>query len=728
MNRTQDPAHHTTAPALRLALVGGRLEADNKPIFAALRERCGGRLAVLATASLMPYQVGPETAADMQVHGIEAEFVDLTFENRAAAAFDPAVLGRLNDLGAVYFTGGDQSHLLGTLTQGGVETPALAAIRAIVARGGLAAGSSAGTAIMSRRAILGGTSLEAAVHGVATDPGLPGLLIGPGLGLFPYGIVDQHFIQRGRIGRLLVAMAATGERFGFGVDENTALFADGTVLSVIGEKGVVVLDAREATFDVARRHYDGFRVSYLDDGDAWDAAAHQAIPGPKRNPIRRSRAFRGPGYVQRSVFGPNAFDELLTRLAEGDAERYAHDSGSAYDPEAETEIVLELERAVERSRSLAARRGRRKRYTVLDYGLAMRGRALPVAAHKEWAARHTKQLMRGRAVAPAARLIAIGAALDGAAPELFAQLRALDAPIVVIAAAAAESDSVAREYVELLRAHGIAASAFDPANEDALQQLAAAPAILFTGGNQERLLQALFHLGEESALLEAVLAAYKAGGVLIAIGGSANALSPAMISGGTSEEALLFGASPDPWYRGVVLQEGLGIFRDGLIDQHFVGRNRLGRLLVACVEEGMRYGFGLAEDGALIRAGGGHRIAAFGGHGYACLDLTGAVIDAHAHGFAAQRVELHWVAPGQTLDTATGRISGAAGAASGLDEIVQRFASEAEALEAVDQPVCRITSLAVGANQARFDIEVRRPPEGRRSIPEIDSRARPHRD
>src|SRR5262249_11003082 len=156
-------------------------------------------------------------------------------------------------------------------------------------------------------AILGGTSLEAVVHGVAKEPSLPGLLLGPGLGFFPFGIVDQHFIQRGRIGRLLVAMAAAGERYGFGVDENTALLVEGTRLRVVGEKGVIVLDATRATHDIANRHYDGFRVSYLDDGDAYDAASYVAIPQATRKAIRKSRAFRGPGFVQRSVFGPNAF-------------------------------------------------------------------------------------------------------------------------------------------------------------------------------------------------------------------------------------------------------------------------------------------------------------------------------------------------------------------------------------------------------------------------------------
>jgi len=726
------PAPQTPAAsdprAPRLALIGGRLEGDNAAIFEAIGELSRGRIGVLATASLIPEQIGPDTVADFQRYGIDAELIDLTWENHATAAHDPAVVARLLHQGSVYFTGGDQSHLIGALRQEGHDTPAFAAIKSLAAGGGLIAGSSAGAAVMSQVSILGGTSLEAVVHGVALDPGVPGLLLGAGLGFFRHGIVDQHFIQRGRIGRLLVAMAAAGEQYGFGVDENTALLVEGTSCRIVGEKGVIVLDATRASFDLEHGRYDGFKVSYLDDGDGYDLATHTAIPQATRKPIRKSRSFCGPGYAQRTVFGPNAFDELLTRLAEGDPERYAHDSALAYEPDAQVEVTVEVARGATKKQSLCARRGKLKRYTMLDYGLNVHSRPLTLEQHKGTLTRQTKQLMRGRAVASTSRLVAIGAALNGQSVGLFEYLRELGREITVIASAAAAGDQVAREYVALLHIRGIAARAFHPKSEGALAELAAAPAILFTGGNQDRLLQALFQLGDESPLLEAVLQSYRAGGVLIAIGGSANALSPAMISGGSSEEAILFGVSPDPWYRGVVLQEGLGIFRDGLIDQHFVDRNRLGRLLVACVEEGMRFGFGLPGDSALVSTGGGHRIKAIGGTGFACLDLREAVVLPTKHGFNASRIALRWVGAGQTLDTASGQVTGTASGDTRLPQILDAFAHEANGIVIADRPVCRITALEHDAVTARFDFSVDRPPEGRRSIPELDHRGRPRRD
>jgi hypothetical protein len=204
-----------------------------------------------------------------------------------------------------------------------------------------------------------------------------------------------------------------------------------------------------------------------------------------------------------------------------------------------------------------------------------------------------------------------------------------------------------------------------------------------------------------------------------------------MISGGSSEEAILFGASPDPWYRGVVLQEGLGLLRDGLVDQHFVERNRLGRLLVACVEEGVRYGFGLAEDSGLVSKGGGHKLRAVGGKGFACLDLQDAVVQPHLHGFAAQDVVVRWVGPGQVLDTGSGEVAGKSPAETCLPQIVARFADEANGISnacGAGEPICRISELRIDGAMARFNIEVNRPPEGRRSIPELDSKGRPKRD
>src|SRR5262245_25172688 len=124
----------------RLALIGGRLEPNNTAVYAALRDLCGGKIAVLATASLIPEQAGADTVTDFGVHGIAAEVIPLTASNRATAAFDPALAARIVEIGSVFFTGGDQSHLIGALRQNGADTPVFTAIKTIAARGGLVSG------------------------------------------------------------------------------------------------------------------------------------------------------------------------------------------------------------------------------------------------------------------------------------------------------------------------------------------------------------------------------------------------------------------------------------------------------------------------------------------------------------------------------------------------------------------------------------------------------------
>ncbi len=86
-------------------------------------------------------------------------------------------------------------------------------------------------------------------------------------------MVDQHFIKRGRLGRLVVAMARAGVRRGFGIDENTALLVEGASARVCGEYGVMLIDMRPGQRSTAtERSFRDFRLSYLDDGDGLDLA------------------------------------------------------------------------------------------------------------------------------------------------------------------------------------------------------------------------------------------------------------------------------------------------------------------------------------------------------------------------------------------------------------------------------------------------------------------------
>lgn len=192
-----------------------------------------------------------------------------------------AAVALINSADAIFFNGGDQSLTWQALRQpDGADTPELLAIRQAVRQGRLiVAGTSAGTAVQAGGQwqgrpvpmISNGTSAHALLHGALAAPAPaagcqqnnscpPGvaeqqLTYQPlgGLGLFPFGLLDTHFSERGREFRLIRLLSDTGSRFGFGVDEASALLVgfDNSAnqrarLSVVGAAGVFIADLQQA--------------------------------------------------------------------------------------------------------------------------------------------------------------------------------------------------------------------------------------------------------------------------------------------------------------------------------------------------------------------------------------------------------------------------------------------------------------------------------------------------
>jgi cyanophycinase len=161
-----------------------------------------------------------------------------------AAAQDPDLAGRFDDATAVFLGGGSQLKLSQFL----VGTPVGDAIVEAYRRGVVIAGTSAGASIMSRFMIsLGDEGLT---------PRQRSSQLTAGLGLLEDVIVDQHFDQRGRYGRLMSIVANSPNLLGVGIDENTAVeIRDEQVMTIVGTGGVFVLDARHAVTDApdARR-------------------------------------------------------------------------------------------------------------------------------------------------------------------------------------------------------------------------------------------------------------------------------------------------------------------------------------------------------------------------------------------------------------------------------------------------------------------------------------------
>ncbi len=191
-----------------------------------------GRLVVLSTASSLGDEV---THAYLQLFsslGI-GEVVGIRPESRAQAA-DPEIVAAVQRSSAVFMTGGNQTKLAALV----VGTPLGDAIVAAHTRGALVAGTSAGASICSEHMVSFG--------GGGSTPKFRVGHVSQGLGVLKGVIVDQHFTQRNRFGRLLALVAANPAQLGVGIDEDTAAIVrpDGT-LEVKGRGVVTIIDGAE---------------------------------------------------------------------------------------------------------------------------------------------------------------------------------------------------------------------------------------------------------------------------------------------------------------------------------------------------------------------------------------------------------------------------------------------------------------------------------------------------
>jgi cyanophycinase len=224
--------------AARLLIIGGaeRQGPGGSAILRRFVELAGGPQAdivVIATASDEPAALESEYATLFTRFGARRAR-GLRIASRSQAN-DPAVVHALAPATGVFFTGGDQQRITGVL--GG--TLADAALQTLV-RGGttVLGGTSAGAAMMSGTMIVGGT---------APGVGRASVRTGPGLEFLPGVLIDMHFAERGRLNRLLSAVALYPHELGVGIDEDTAILTDGDRFEVLGSGTVTVVDAGAAT-------------------------------------------------------------------------------------------------------------------------------------------------------------------------------------------------------------------------------------------------------------------------------------------------------------------------------------------------------------------------------------------------------------------------------------------------------------------------------------------------
>jgi len=655
-----------SSPNLKFAVIGGRLEDDNRQVYREMRRLSGGKILVFPTASSVPDEVGEEQVDVFRMHGFDTELMMVTDENFRDTAFDPDMVRKVEEYGSMYFTGGDQSKLLAALRPNGKETPLLKAIRKAHKGGGLLAGSSAGAAMMSLPMIVGGTSYEAMFHGYTDNPDEPGLLLGKGLGFFPYGLVDQHVIKRGRLARMVVALSHTRTKRAFGVDENTAMIIDGKHGQVVGEYGVFFVDAREARLNPANNEFENVRLSYVDDGDEFTLPGFTVKPAESKRRVRKTEiAYRAPARSQRNAFGAYALYDLIARLVLGDQSTYSSDSLSATDPRSGRVASATVTRKKGVSRCLISTPTDGLRMTALRLRLSVKVDEVDAQVLEAGEDRSARSF--GMDLNERSRIILLGSSpiyTEREDQEDFLRMLS-EGPVGVLGAASAEAKRTAQEHVRFFKDNGVDAldlgitidnvdyAAKDPALLDRIEDMRT---IFFCGGNQIRLVETLLHRGEESAVFRAIAKAYANGATIVASSGAVSALSRLMIAGGSSYEALRYGVASDLGHQGLVIQEGIGLLAAGIADQNLISGRRLGRLISACAEENEAFGIGVCDESAVIATKSSRELTASGRHGFVLVDTSSSDMRQGQDGFVAKDVTIRMFGPGDRINLTTGHI------------------------------------------------------------------------
>lgn len=191
------------------------------------------RIEIITTASKVPREVGPEYIKAF--HYLGAENVDALYIEKREQASEEEFLNRLRKADVVMFTGGDQLRLTSIL--GGTPFHDIL-LDKYKNEAFIYAGTSAGAAAASNAMIYQGSSQEALLKGE--------IKITSGLGLINDVIIDTHFVQRGRTGRLFQAVVTNPKVLGIGLGEDTGLLIkDGIHMEAIGSGLVILVDGHK---------------------------------------------------------------------------------------------------------------------------------------------------------------------------------------------------------------------------------------------------------------------------------------------------------------------------------------------------------------------------------------------------------------------------------------------------------------------------------------------------
>lgn len=309
----------------KLLIVGGALSSENRDVYDAfLKGRASGKnkIAIIPVASSKPIKSANSFKKDLVRFGAKENDVmifplavmddpttkvdERLWENNA---FDEQRLKDLDQVGAVWFTGGDQMRIANTLLDKQQEdSPLLQTLRSLLhTQNIIIGGTSAGAAMMSNTMIAAGDSLTSLTsapsdqyYGMETQE-QGQLFLHKGIGFFPYGIVDQHFDRKSRLGRLVKTLTMNDHHMGYGVDENTGMLINLSdhLLTVVGVGNVTIANTQHTT--VTSKQILNVSLSILGNGDIYHLRDHRLVEtqgtGTVNHEYAREAAIQGGGMI-----------------------------------------------------------------------------------------------------------------------------------------------------------------------------------------------------------------------------------------------------------------------------------------------------------------------------------------------------------------------------------------------------------------------------------------------
>lgn len=726
---TSYPAHADSQKANseqikgNLVIAGGALERSNTSVYDEFVKLAGGKekgkIGIVPAAS-GKLKSSYDFKEDLKKYGVSEKNIEIlplsnhdfsdTKEDESQwqqKANEEKTADRIKKLSAVWFVGGDQLQITNTLRmKNGKQTKALKAIWQIYRKGAVLGGTSAGAAIMSEVMLAGGDSLGALkgkfVHsdGIAGQKEYEPVYLTKGLGFFTYGIVDQHFDERARLGRLamtaLKAEKHKNQNFSYGIDEDTAMVVDNqkSEVRIVGRGGLTVLDVSKARKKPGKEaEVRNISLSLLSPGDKVNLKTRTIVPNPAKDTTKGYEYYNFKPLPATGVLTP--YGRLKPYLAYSLADNSGAKSVTSYLYGSSGKgFKLTFKKTEEMNGYWGYRDGQKDDYSVLNTSLDISPVKLNYRKEATLFTDYKKPRIKLKELQDEngnkGKLVIVGGALGSSNKDVYSKfismagnMKEIKIGIVPAASSSLKSSDafkndlvsygVSKDQVDILPIsnHDFKGTETDESNwkENAnssvfANKLKGYSAIWFVGGDQTYITGSLLNTdGTDTKALQAIRSIYKNGAVLGGTSAGAAIMSNVMIAGGGSLETLTQGFTDK--YDGMeqqeggpgYLEQGLGFFPYGIVDQHFDQKARLGRLIAVAHEKGddSQLSYGIDEDTALVIDNEKKNAEVAGRGGVTLVDLSAAKMNPKQPR-KYKNIHLSKIAPGDSLNLETKQI------------------------------------------------------------------------